>query len=246
MSVDAANVVAQGDDHESSIVTPVFGGRAWLCDTDEERARTSKAAARAAQGDRDALQYLYVRYSGNVYRYVRSLVRDEHEAEDVTQSVFLKLMSVLPQYEEAKAPFSGWILRVARNLAIDHLRRRQPILAEEVFGADTSADETGRQCAASLREALAGLPEEQRRVLLLRQVRGMTPREIAQRLGKTEGSVHALYHRARTSMQASLAGMDAAPATMDSLKNAARARLTVLEGGAGQPVGQDEAQAAIA
>jgi RNA polymerase sigma-70 factor (ECF subfamily) len=245
MSVEASNVVAQGDDHES-IVTPVFGGRAWLSDTDEERARTSKAAARAAQGDRDALQYLYVRYSGNVYRYVRSLVRDEHEAEDVTQSVFLKLMSVLPQYEEAKAPFSGWILRVARNLAIDHLRRRQPILAEEVFGADTSADETGRQCAASLREALAGLPEEQRRVLLLRQVRGMTPREIAQRLGKTEGSVHALYHRARTSMQASLTGMDAAPATLANLKNAARARLTVLEGGAGEPAGRDATRAAIA
>ena len=77
MSVEATKVVAQGDEHESSMVTPVFGGRAWLCDTDED-GRTSKAAARAAQGDRDALQYLYVRYSGNVYRYVRSLVRDEH------------------------------------------------------------------------------------------------------------------------------------------------------------------------
>jgi RNA polymerase sigma-70 factor, ECF subfamily len=225
MSVEAIGAVAQGDE-PTSMVTPVFGGRAWLCDTDEERKRTSAAAARAARGDRDALQYLYTRYSSNVYRYVRSLVRDEHEAEDITQGVFLKLMSVLPQYEEAKAPFSGWILRVARNLAIDHLRRRQPILAEEVFGADASADEVGHQCSASLREALAGLPEEQRRVLLLRQVRGMTPREIAQRLDKTEGSVHALYHRARTSMQASLAAMDAAPATMAAVK-AGRERPTV-------------------
>jgi RNA polymerase sigma-70 factor (ECF subfamily) len=158
MSVDGSSAV--GAPGEDGAVTPVFGGRAWLCDTEEEQRRTSAAVKRAAAGDNDALQYLYSRYSGNVYRYVRSLVRDSHEAEDVTQQVFLKLMTVLPQYEEAKAPFSGWILRVARNLAIDQLRRRQPVLAEEVFGADASADETGHQCAASLREALAGLPED--------------------------------------------------------------------------------------
>jgi len=231
MSVDGSRALdAPGED---TAVTPVFGGRAWLCDTEEEQRRTSAAVKRAADGDRDALQYLYARYSGNVYRYVRGLVRDSHEAEDVTQQVFLKLMTVLSQYEEAKAPFSGWILRVARNLAIDQLRRRQPVLAEEVFGADASADETGHQCAASLREALAGLPEEQRRVLLLRQVRGMTPREIAQRLDKTEGSVHALYHRARLSMQATLEALDAAPATRTRAGDADAADAKVSLFGAG-------------
>jgi len=194
-------------------ITPVFGGQGWVNDSDDERRRSSLLARRAAAGDRDALQELYQRYSGNVYRHVRGLVRDEHEAEDITQQVFLKLMSVLPQYESAKAPFGAWILRVARNLAIDHLRRRQPVLAEDVFGSDTAIDETGRRLSVSLREALDGLPEEQRRVILLRQVRGMQPREIAQQLDKTEGSVHALLHRARNSMQTALVDLDAAPTT---------------------------------
>jgi RNA polymerase sigma-70 factor (ECF subfamily) len=198
---------------EAAPITPVFGSHGWVNDSDEERRRSSLLARRAAGGDRDALQELYQRYAGNVYRHVRGLVRDEHEAEDITQQVFLKLMSVLPQYEEAKAPFGAWILRVARNLAIDHLRRRQPVLAEDVFGSHTAIDETGRQRALSLRTALDGLPDEQRRVLLLRQVRGMQPREIAQRLDKTEGSVHALLHRARNSMQSALVELDAAPTT---------------------------------
>ena len=205
-----ANDVLHAD---ATTITPVFGGQSWVNDSDEERRRSSLLARRAAGGDRDALQELYQRYSSNVYRHVRGLVRDEHEAEDITQQVFLKLMSVLPQYEEAKAPFGAWILRVARNLAIDHLRRRQPVLAEDVFGSDTAFDETGRQRALSLREALDGLPDEQRRVILLRQVRGMQPREIAQRLDKTEGSVHALLHRARHSMQSALVELDAAPTT---------------------------------
>jgi RNA polymerase sigma-70 factor (ECF subfamily) len=197
----------------TTVITPVFGGQSWVNDSDDERRRSSLLARRAATGDRDALQELYQRYSGNVYRHVRGLVRDEHEAEDITQQVFLKLMSVLPQYESAKAPFGAWILRVARNLAIDHLRRRQPVLAEDVFGSDTAIDETGRRLSLSLREALDGLPDEQRRVILLRQVRGMQPREIAQQLEKTEGSVHALLHRARNSMQSALVELDAAPTT---------------------------------
>jgi len=195
-------------------MTPVFGRRAWVDDSGEERRRSAALARRAGAGDRDAFEGLYARYSGNVYRHIRGVVRDSHEAEDITQQVFLKLMSVLPQYEEAKAPFGAWILRVARNMAIDHLRRRQPVLAEEVFSSDTAVDETARrQLAVSLRAVLDGLPDAQRQVILLREVRGMQPREIAQHLDKTEGSVHALLHRAHASMKIALVDLDAAPTT---------------------------------
>src|SRR5918998_5534471 len=84
------------------------------------------AAERARDGDADALRFLYLRYADNVYGYVCSIVRDEHEAEDVTQHIFGKLTVALARYEPRVAPFSAWILRVAHNTAIDHVRARRP------------------------------------------------------------------------------------------------------------------------
>ena len=72
----------------------------------------------------DAVRFLYVRFKDNVYGYVLSIVREPHEAEDVTQQVFMKLMSSISKYEPRAVPFTAWILRVARNVAIDHLRQR--------------------------------------------------------------------------------------------------------------------------
>ena len=84
--------------------------------------KTSLAVARAKEGDREALRFLYVSYSHNIYGYVRSIVRDDHEAEDVTQHVFAKLMTTIGKYDDRGVPFFAWLLRMARNVAIDHLR----------------------------------------------------------------------------------------------------------------------------
>ena len=92
----------------------------------------ARAVVRAKQGDQEALRFLYVRYADNVYGYVASLLRDDHEAEDVTQHVFAKLMTNLHKYEPREVPFSAWILRVARNVAVDHMRQRRAIPCEEV------------------------------------------------------------------------------------------------------------------
>jgi len=97
-----------------------------------DRAIVQAAINRAKQGDDEALRFLYVRYADNVYGYVTSIVRDEHEAEDITQHVFTKLMLVLPKYEPRKVPFSAWLLRLAHNAALDHLRRRVPTPVDEV------------------------------------------------------------------------------------------------------------------
>ena len=82
----------------------------------------AQAVARAKKGDQEALRFLYLRYADNVYGYVASIVRDDFEAEDVTQHVFTKLMTTLPKYEQREVPFAAWILRVARNVAVDHMR----------------------------------------------------------------------------------------------------------------------------
>ena len=93
-----------------------------LTEDDDSNRAVAQAVARAKQGDREALRFLYVRYADHVYGYVASIVRDDYEAEDVTQHLFAKLMTALPKYEPREVPFSAWILRVARNVAVDNPR----------------------------------------------------------------------------------------------------------------------------
>jgi RNA polymerase sigma-70 factor, ECF subfamily len=187
--------------------------RATLDESPEALRQVRLAIARAKEGDRDALRVLYVRYSENVYGYVRSIVRDEKEAEDLTQHVFLKLITAICKYDDRGIPFSGWLLRLARNVALDHLRRRRATPTEEVFGADSHADETSLDRARSLRTALDALPEEQRNVVVMRHVIGLTPPEIAVQLGRSESSVHGLHHRGRRALREELLRLEAAPAT---------------------------------
>jgi RNA polymerase sigma-70 factor (ECF subfamily) len=156
------------------------------------------AVDRAKDGDADALRFLYLRYADNVYGYVCSIVRDEFEAEDVTQQIFAKLLTSLERYEPRVVPFSAWVLRVAHNAAIDHVRARRPVPLEEVHPPDATADDArGRERFADLRLALDALPPEQRDVLVLRFLVGLTPREVAERIGRSEDAVHGLQHRGR-------------------------------------------------
>jgi RNA polymerase sigma-70 factor (ECF subfamily) len=188
-----------------------FRARPSVQETAQQRKLVYRAVARAKDGDRDALRFLYVRYSDNVYGYVRSIVHNDHDAEDVTQHVFARLMTVLVKYDERSVPFLGWLLRLAHNAAIDHLRARRTVPAEEVFGCDERADDATLDRSRSLMEALATLPEEQRSVVVLRHLVGLTPGEIASAMGRTESSVHGLHHRGRRALQAELSDRQSAP-----------------------------------
>ena len=173
----------------------------------------AQAVTRAKAGDQEALRFLYVSYADNVYGYVRSIVRDDYEAEDVTQHVFAKLMVVLPKYEQRSVPFAAWILRVARNVAVDHMRARRAIPCEEVRELDERKDfGDSQQTSIALREALETLPEEQREVIVLRHLVGLSPGEIAGRMGKSEPSIHGLHHRGRGALRSTLAERECAPA----------------------------------
>jgi RNA polymerase sigma-70 factor (ECF subfamily) len=172
-----------------------------------------KAILRAKEGDRDALSFLYIRYADNVYGYVRSIVRDEHDAEDITQQLFLKLTPALSRYEPRSVPFAAWILRVARNLALDHIRAARAIPCEEVRPVDAVAEDYSFERSRALQDALDALPPDQRQVLILRHVVGMTPGEIGRSLGKSEGSIHGLHHRGRRTLQRELSESGARPVT---------------------------------
>ncbi|HEX3693479.1 MAG TPA: sigma-70 family RNA polymerase sigma factor [Solirubrobacteraceae bacterium] len=180
-----------------------------------DAARVSHAVRRAQAGDREAFAFLYARYADNIHGYVRSIVHDHHDAEDITQHVFAKLFAVIDKYQERDVPFFAWMLRVARNVAVDHIRRQRLVPVEEVrategfggFGLNATATHRG-----DLMEALATLPKAQRDVLVMRHVVGLSPTEIATHTGKTEGSIHGLHHRGRRALKAELVARELAPA----------------------------------
>ncbi len=95
-----------------------------------------QAIAAAKRGDWDGIHYLYARYADDVYAYVQSIVRDHHQAEDITQNVFAKLITAIEKYEERAVPFAAWIMRVARNATLDYLRSRRQIPVEELRASD--------------------------------------------------------------------------------------------------------------
>lgn len=189
-----------------------FRTRSTLDDSPELQDKTRLAVQRAKEGDDEALRFLYVTYSSNIYGYVRSIVRDDYEAEDVTQHVFAKLMTTLVRFDDRGVPFSAWLLRLARNVAIDHLRANRVTPAENAVDPDDgrAADLNRSQL---VREALASLPAVQREVVVLRYLVGLSPGEIADRMGRSESSIHGLHHRGRRALQRELERVDSAPFT---------------------------------
>src|ERR1700709_2043511 len=119
-------------------MTPTTG-----VDVSGESRLVQQAVRRAKSGDTEGIHYLYVRFYDDVLRYVNSFVRDYHDAEDITHNVFAKLMTAITKYEERAVPFTAWIMRVARNSALDHLRARRAVPTEEVRIDETAEAESG-------------------------------------------------------------------------------------------------------
>jgi RNA polymerase sigma-70 factor (ECF subfamily) len=201
------------------LLPPAAGGeprigfccRTTVDDSPEASRQTRLALARAKEGDQEAFRFLYLRFSHNIYGYVRSIVRDDHDAEDVTQQVFAKLMTSLHKYDDRGIPFFAWLLRLARNVAIDHLRSKRTTPCEEVV--PDQQNPTDFDHALTIRAALANLPEDQRDVVIMRHVLGLSPGEIADQMSRTESSIHGLHHRGRRALQQELARSSLVPST---------------------------------
>ena len=174
---------------------------------------TLSALRRAGRADADALDHLYRQYAPGVFAYVRRILRNEYDAQDVTQQVFVKLATSLDKYDAQRADFSAWLLRIAHNAAVDHLRKQRRTPLSDPVEATDDTEQPVRDDGRSLRETFRALSSAQRDVLLLREVVGLTPREVAKRLGKTEAAVNTCHHRARRAAVRSLIAMGSIPAT---------------------------------
>jgi len=165
----------------------------------------------AQQGDRDALEELYLQHFDRIYSYLHMSVGNRHDAEDLTTQVFVKMLESIGKFRWRSAPFSAWLFRIAHNLAMDHFRankRWQP--EEDVPEPDpdesTSAEHGALQAIGqkSMLELIEDLSPEQQQVLTLKFVFNFANAEAATILGKTEGAIKSLQHRALASLQKQL------------------------------------------
>jgi len=170
--------------------------------------------ARLRPRDRAALEALYDRYAHCVYSLALSIVRDQQAAEDITQELFIHLWQFPHLYEPERGAFVPWLLRSARNRAIDILRRRSRDYQVGVqfdtmsaLAQDDPDDLVLRaDVAAGLRRALAELDSGLREVLELAYFSGLTQREIAERLGLPLGTVKTRVRTALRRLAEALAG----------------------------------------
>jgi RNA polymerase sigma-70 factor, ECF subfamily len=177
----------------------------------EETDLVRRAIKRAQAGDMDAVRLLYAHFARDVFRWVRAIVRDSHEAEDITQTVFLKLITVIGRYEERPdVPFAAWMRKVARNCALDHIRANQQLPADDIE-LRCEGGQVAHERRHAICNAIDSLPREQREVIVLRHIRGYSPLEIAAMLGKSESSIHGLHHRGRSNLKGSLKKLGATP-----------------------------------
>ena len=161
----------------------------------------------AQQGDGEAFALLVQRHQKMVYNLALGKTGSHHDAEEITQNAFLKAWQGLPQFQ-GKAAFSSWLYRLTLNAATDFLRQRgrhakvvslsdpdlPPIPDQSPTPEEQSAAEADRQ---ALWQAIEALPEQQRTILLLREIDGLSYKEIALTLDLEEGTVRSRLSRSR-------------------------------------------------
>jgi RNA polymerase sigma-70 factor (ECF subfamily) len=172
---------------------------------DYPQASDEELMAAVVQRDPRALEALYDRYGAVVYSLARRILGDAHRAEDVVQDIFLRLWDRPQLYVASRGQLLTWLLTLARNRAIDHLRAqgRQQRFLRSPAGAQLEAQDPAEQASWALERqqvlaALANLPPEQREAIELAYFRGLTHREIAEATGLPLGTVKT---RIRLAMQ---------------------------------------------
>ena len=177
----------------------------------EERHQLQQLLHRIAGEEREALAELYQHTRTAVYGLALSYLKNAHDAQDLTQDVYVQVWNCAEQYRPAGSPM-GWLLTVCRNLCLMRLRRekKNATLSEEEWDA-IPAQECGLDADERilLKYALAALSDEERRIVLLHAVTGMKHREIAALLELPLPTVLSKYHRALKKMRDILEGDDA-------------------------------------
>jgi RNA polymerase sigma-70 factor (ECF subfamily) len=170
-----------------------LGDRTSNSDTASGSSDDLTLLARIGQGDETGMEAIFKRYSGPVYSVALRVLHDSGQAEDVMQEIFLQLWRNPEAFVHGRGSLGAWLVVVARNRAIDVLRRRKPTdSVDDVVLAspcDISAEAERNGMMEKVRVILADLPEEQRKSLELAYFEGLSHSEIASRTGDPLGTV---------------------------------------------------------
>lgn len=183
----------------------------------EEQGFSEELLEQAKKGDPDAVSVLYIRTYDSVYTTLKILIRDQETVLDLLQDAYLKGIQNLGQLREADK-FRPWIKRIARNLAVDYLRKKKAVLfsqmEEEMDGPIDFEDDRAaslpdemidqRETARLMREILDGLNPEQRVVVEMYYYDQLSVREIAENLGTSENTVKSRLLYGRRKIEASV------------------------------------------
>ena len=166
------------------------------------------AVAHATRADPSAFHVLYERHWRSVYRYLRARTTDDDAAADLAAVTFERALAGIRGYRPGSSGFRAWLMRIARNAAIDASRRRRPTegidAIESLFtDAGPEAHAVGVERSRELRALVAALPDPQRDAVVLRYSAGLSAREIGVVIGKSEAATQKLMTRALASLKES-------------------------------------------
>jgi len=156
----------------------------------------------AKAGDASAFGELYERHRDAIYRFCLARTGTSHDAEDLTSDVFVKALNSIDRYQDRGLPFTAFLYRIARNAAIDRSRTlKQPLSVDGLVVEPSSKQDVEAEASLAVEKsillaALSKLKPEHRDVITLRFIEGYAALEVAQMLGKTEGAIRTLQHRA--------------------------------------------------
>jgi RNA polymerase sigma-70 factor (ECF subfamily) len=161
----------------------------------------------AVGGDAHAFGRLYDMYVDRVYRHVYYRVGNTEDSEDLTQQVFIRAWQAIGRYKKTSSPFVAWLMRISHNLVIDFYRSKKDKVYLGSETVDNKSDSNPERAAEinfhqqQLRRAILQLPGEQQQVILMSFIEGFPCAEIAASLGKTEGAIRVIQHRALKKMR---------------------------------------------
>lgn len=175
--------------------------------------------ALAQQGDMNAYNQLVIRHQGKIYAMIRNMVRNDADAWDLSQDVFIKAWKALPNFE-SRSRFSTWLFRISHNVVYDWVRKRKiessGELNDEIFDRDRidlsartapalieSPDEalSNSELRIKISAALEKISPEHREVVILKDVQGLSYKEIADVMECTLGTVMSRLFYARQKLQ---------------------------------------------